>query len=679
MPKNMKILQTHKALKFTFAAFAIAGMLVTSFAYAIPRAEALTQNELNVICVLLNCDTSQRSALQALVSGSGQQQSFTFTRDLTVGSVGEDVRQLQIFLNNQGFAVNTAGAPGSQGNETTYFGSLTRTALAQYQAANGIQPSVGYFGPITRTNVNAKLATVVQPPVDDGDDDNDDVLEGGAGSLSDVDYVSKLSGEEVGEGEEDVEVAGLEIEADDSSDIEILAVNLNFSQETANRDFDRYADEVSVWFEGDEVARIDADEFEDDDNFNKTITLGSGNIIRAGDTAELVVAVSGISNLDSADEGEIWTLEFESVRFRDAQNAIITDSSTGDINDGAGRTFSFESFASAANISLRVSSGGETINDARTIIVDSSNDTDNVELFSFELEAEGNSDITIDDMPVLFTSVGAGVGQIVNTVELWIEGDLVGSESVSSTADTSRTIVFDNLDFTIDSGDTVEVIVRADVNNLDSNFTEGDTLSVEFGETQTDSSDFDVEDENGNNLEDADIIGSASSDEHVFYESALEISNVNTSVSVQDVSNSLVDVKGVYTVAFDVTAVGSDVYLATTTGSTTNGSNGIEWSVKGSTFSGSSSSNLSSSASRVTSGGAYKVRAGQTERFTLVVALDNQSGPSGFYGVEVDRIQFVDSDDTGFAENSGFLGDISNYTSVTVGLDDLETNNVNLN
>ena len=79
------------------------------------------------------------------------------------------------------------------------------------------------------------------------------------------------------------------------------------------------------------------------------------------------------------------------------------------------------------------------------------------------------------------------------------------------------------------------------------------------------------------------------------------------------------------------------------------------------------------------SNGAYKVRAGQTKRFTLVVALDNQSGPSGFYGVEVDRIQFVDSDDTGFAENSGFLGDISNYTSVTVGLDDLETNNVNLN
>ena len=43
---------------------------------------------------------------------------------------------------------------GSRNNETTYFGPATRSALARYQSANNIYPSVGYFGPLTRTFIN---------------------------------------------------------------------------------------------------------------------------------------------------------------------------------------------------------------------------------------------------------------------------------------------------------------------------------------------------------------------------------------------------------------------------------------------------------------------------------------------------------------------------------------------
>src|SRR6185369_16876362 len=38
---------------------------------------------------------------------SGNKTGFQFTRSLKVGSVGEDVRQLQIFLNTHGFIVST--------------------------------------------------------------------------------------------------------------------------------------------------------------------------------------------------------------------------------------------------------------------------------------------------------------------------------------------------------------------------------------------------------------------------------------------------------------------------------------------------------------------------------------------------------------------------------------------
>ena len=80
----------------------------------------------------------------------------TFKRDLTIGSTGSDVKVLQIFLNAHGFTIASKGN-GSSGHETTYFGSLTKIALAKFQRANKIAPAVGYFGPITRAKVSGML------------------------------------------------------------------------------------------------------------------------------------------------------------------------------------------------------------------------------------------------------------------------------------------------------------------------------------------------------------------------------------------------------------------------------------------------------------------------------------------------------------------------------------------
>ncbi len=73
----------------------------------------------------------------------------TFTRSLTVGMHGDDVKALQVFLNSKGFKLASSG-PGSPGNETTKFGALTRDALAKFQISVGIKPPAGFFGLITR-------------------------------------------------------------------------------------------------------------------------------------------------------------------------------------------------------------------------------------------------------------------------------------------------------------------------------------------------------------------------------------------------------------------------------------------------------------------------------------------------------------------------------------------------
>lgn len=77
------------------------------------------------------------------------------------------VKQLQQFLNTHGFVIALMGA-GSSGNETNYFGSATKTALAKFQAKNSINPAVGYFGAVTQTVIQQiimlELATISSVP-----------------------------------------------------------------------------------------------------------------------------------------------------------------------------------------------------------------------------------------------------------------------------------------------------------------------------------------------------------------------------------------------------------------------------------------------------------------------------------------------------------------------------------
>ena len=79
--------------------------------------------------------------------------TFKFTKDLWLGFTDNEVKELQKYLNNNGFPVSQRGA-GSKGNETNYFGALTKNALVRFQKANRISPAVGYFGKITRNFIN---------------------------------------------------------------------------------------------------------------------------------------------------------------------------------------------------------------------------------------------------------------------------------------------------------------------------------------------------------------------------------------------------------------------------------------------------------------------------------------------------------------------------------------------
>jgi hypothetical protein len=78
------------------------------------------------------------------LSASSASAATTFSRNLTVGSQGSDVTALQTMLQAGGFFTATP---------TGYFGSITKRALAAWQASVGIVPAAGYFGMITRNYI----------------------------------------------------------------------------------------------------------------------------------------------------------------------------------------------------------------------------------------------------------------------------------------------------------------------------------------------------------------------------------------------------------------------------------------------------------------------------------------------------------------------------------------------
>ena len=88
---------------------------------------------------------------------------YTFTKSFDVGSSSNDVKELQKHLNNNGFTISKSG-PGSKGNETNCFGSLTKKALIKYQnfykdqilKPVGLTQGTGYFGQSTIKHVNSK-------------------------------------------------------------------------------------------------------------------------------------------------------------------------------------------------------------------------------------------------------------------------------------------------------------------------------------------------------------------------------------------------------------------------------------------------------------------------------------------------------------------------------------------
>ncbi|MBU2101488.1 peptidoglycan-binding protein [Patescibacteria group bacterium] len=557
---------------------------------------------------------AQITALQAQLSalmggGSSSTTCYVWNGSLTLGSTGPDVTTLQNYLTGTGHFTFSGGATG-------YFGPITQAAVAAWQAANGVAPAVGYFGPISQ----AKYNTLCGTPAEGEGSTGTTGLSGGAGS---VDYrlLSDWSGEEVGEDADDVKVAGIEVEPN-GSDVEFNAVRVNFDVGTADQDFDEYASEVSVWLDGEEVGRVDADQFNDDNAFQYTIGLDSGTVVEEDEKAKLAVAVSGAKNIDSNNVTETWTVDFTQVRWMDATDASVSE------DPGTGtRTFSFETAATASDVELHITAAdNDAVNKAHLIDVHATENT-RTTILDFELENSGDSDLEYKEFGALLTGSATDLdtwiaGGTSPQVYLVLDGTEYGTASWQDDADgisigTAEDVLWDDVNFTHSAGETVSGQIEIVIRGIDEDPALGDTIFATLGETETDQTALvDVRDESNTQLADADITGAVTGVASEIRDVGFDLTLVGTPTAVKTDGNASTGTSDSveYTITFDVKAWGGDIFIdndnptratATTHNVTTSVSTGT----------------LSADVTTVdaTEGtNSFTVLEGQTERFSII-------------------------------------------------------------
>ena len=580
--------------------------------------------------------------IASLQGGSSSSASATFTMDLHTGSSGAEVTALQNWLISKGYSI-PAGATG-------YFGAQTASALAAFQAANGISPAAGYFGPVTRAKVNSMAG---------GSTGSTGGSTGGlSGGEADLRNFDLLAGDDLMEGDSDTEIAIAKFDVD-GGDARLQRVTVDFQAVTASTYSEKpwdYVDSLSVYLDGKKIGDADAGsksdwDKEDDDSVHSastdyyTIDISVNGVVSEGDKAELSIRADAQASIDGTDLSQTFKVQVPT----DGIRAVDSQGIQQYTGDGEEITLAFNA-AESGDLTIKKASDTPV---AGTLVVDDTDTSDSFDVLKFEIKNSDAADSLLTDLTVtVATSSSAGpdtdITDIIRSATLTVNGDEFDGDINSN-----NTIDFNDLDVTLDGDDTTDFTLSVELFGQSGHY-------VATGQALT----FSVTSSNvtaeGADTGDA-VTGSNKSGTATGYAQSIAVNGGitvegNSMAAVQTYnSNTVTASYGTFTLKFDVTANGDDVYIPKAIDTTANTSGHTASTtyagvVVDSAMSASTTSSVVTSALTTTADSDntyfYVVHEGDTETFTATVTI-NPVGTStdvANFQVGLDKVKFSSTD-----------------------------------
>lgn len=686
----MNIVANNVASKL-FVAFVAVAMLFT----LTTPAKAATAEELQQ---MINTLTAQIAALQGQVGQGGQSTAsgvcpYTWTRSLKTGTTGADVMKLQQFLNADAETRVSASGVGSVGMETEYFGPATAAAVSKFQvkyrsdvlSPSGLVNPTGFFGPgsMAKANMICNSQTAGDDSSDDSSDDSDDTSDdsddttsgdlSGEASLNNVEVADGEDSDDVEEGSEDAQVAEITVEfADGDAMVTRLDIALDATTD-GNDDVDPWDtfEEVSLWVDGDEIARMDVTDEDDylDEDLGTLRFSGLDIVAMEDEEVVIVVAVSTGNSVDGVSDGADWDVAATGLRFVDADDVTSTETTSYDLQTAAssyaGATGEFTIEAAGAGDSLDLETSSDDP-DATTISLDEDNNVE-ASIFAFELSAEdSDGDVDLNEIVIDVTvTTASDVDDLVNDFRIEIDGESFAAESYTGTG-MSAELTFDiDGDFTIAADEVATVVLFADFEDMES----GDEGSTIFASTSP--SDIDAE-----GADDITVGGSAKVGEtHTLRTEGLDLGDVTdgtgSSDSTQVVSGVATDANyGTMFLTYEITAFGDNLFIkadqASRGASTTAG---VAYTIEDSSGAASTTGAVSVTydiEGADESGGYFELEDGETYEMTVTVNSYNPVGTGGTYNLQILSVGYAS--DPVNATSSQPPTDLEDYESDAVAI-----------
>ena len=563
---------------------------------------------------------AQIAALMAQLQqlqGSQGGQAYNFTRDLTVGMKGDDVTALQNYLISTGHFTHSGGATG-------YFGPITKAAVAAWQAANGVSPASGYFGPISRAKYNALTsATTPTPaptetvtPTPTSTPTPTPAEEPTEGSLEVKLSATPANNTEIELGGTAKAVLGIELKAKDSN----MTVKRIDVQTGAQRPWLNFA-HIGL-YDGDNaivgITPTSANSYEFDST-TYGIRFATDFTIPKGTTKVITVKVSALSAITGQTSDLTRTITVPTTGIRAVDTAGISGNYGA---TGTSRNLIIKYTASGTmEVALNSNSPEE-----RIVQTSDSAVTENIEALRLDLKAK-TTNATLKRLTV---SVN---GALVSGAKLFDGDTLLASETISGGYATFT-------DLTVALTKDVAKTLTVKIDSIAT--TTSGTTTVAYANML-------AEDVHYNII--SSITGTATGKIVHLYNKAPQLALVSSSLSVvPDTQNR----RAQGNIKIKVTAVGGDIFIATTSVPATGGI------IASSTLAlASTSYNVApvSGYSYTTGSWGWKVAGGQEGIFDVAVALNNHGGTAGFHQAWISKLVWNTTDSaTGAISWTDMLG-----------------------